>query len=323
MLQVLTVDIWNQVAEKANGHRMVVAVAFVTDLGKLKMKRGDVLICDASDKNVSAGVVYRDLLAKLHRKGVIIIHHTNLHAKCARFGRGKRYTLVGSSNLSQNSSETLEEVAVVTDDLGVGADVDLQIDAWCGDGIGVEVGESFLKRIMCLPRTKRLGGRKRKTTRKTKRKELGNHIWVVGSCSIDEYSKKEQQIFAGMKDEAEVHRENYHVAQYSPLACLTWSGRCGFLTKVCRGDRIVEIRDKKSVSVEVVLAVKTVNRELYCYKLPMLGMRKRSFKDFNKALGISMRRPVYKEGCARLLEKKHVPLLKKLWSRVDWGTRGA
>ena len=127
MLQVLTVDIWNQVAEKANGHRMVVAVAFVTDIGKLKMKKGDVLICDASDKNVSAGVVDRDLLANLHRKGVIIIHHTNLHAKCARFGRGMRYTLVGSSNLSQNSSETLEEVAVITDDHCVGAKLDVRL----------------------------------------------------------------------------------------------------------------------------------------------------------------------------------------------------
>lgn len=319
MLKVLTVDIWNQVAEKANGHRMVVAVAFVTDIGKLKMKKGDVLICDASDKNVSAGVVDRDLLAKLHRKGVIIIHHANLHAKCARFGRGKRYTLVGSSNLSHNSSETLEEVAVITDDLGVGADVDLQINAWCGDGIGVEVDESFLKRIMCLPRVKRLGGRRRKTIKRTKRRELGRHIWVVGSCSIDEYSKEEKQIFNGLKDDAEEQRENYHVAQHSPLACLTWSGRCGFLTKVCRGDRVVEIRDKKRVSVEIVLAVKRVNRKLYCYKLPIFGMRQRSFKDFNNALGISIRKPTYKEGCARLLQRKHIPLLKKLWSRVDWG----
>ena len=40
MLKLLTTDIWNQVAEKANGCEMRVAVAFVTDLGRLKMKRG-------------------------------------------------------------------------------------------------------------------------------------------------------------------------------------------------------------------------------------------------------------------------------------------
>ena len=315
MLQVLTVDIWNQVAEKANGHRMVVAVAFVTDLGKLKMKRGDVLICDASDKNVSAGVVDRDLLARLHRKGVIIIHHTNLHAKCARFGRGKRYTLVGSSNLSQNSSETLEEVAVITDDHGVGAKVDVRLGEWI-DG-GVEVDKGFLKRIMRLPRVKRFGGNRRKPAKRTKKKELGDHIWVAGP-SPDTFSDEDQQVFDNIKEDAEACRTNYRVAQHSALEELKWWGRCGFVKKVRRGDLIIEIFEKR-VGVKVALSVKRIRSKVYCCNLPILGMRQRSFKDFNKALGISIRNPTYKEGCARLLQRKHIPLLKKLWSRVDWG----
>ena len=314
MLQVLTVDIWNQVAEKANGHRMVVAVAFVTDLGKLKMKRGDVLICDASDKNVSAGAVDRDLLAKLHRKGVIIIHHTNLHAKCARFGRGKRYTLVGSSNLSQNSSETLEEVAVITDDHGVGAKVDVRLGEWI-DG-GVEVDKGFLERIMRLPRVKRSRGNRRKPAKRPKKKELGNRIWVAGP-SPDTFSEEDQQVFGDMKKDAEARRENYRVAQHSVLEELKWWGRCGFVKKVRRGDLIIEIFEKR-VGVKVVLSVKRISSKVYCCNLPILGMRQRSVKDFNKALGIPIRKPTYKEGCARLLQRKHVPLLKKLWRRVDW-----
>ena len=315
MLQVLTVDIWNQVAEKANGHRMVVAVAFVTDLGKLKMKRGDVLICDASDKNVSAGAVDRDLLAKLHCKGVIIIHHTNLHAKCARFGRGKRYTLVGSSNLSQNSSETLEEVAVITDDHGVGAKVDVRLGEWI-DG-GVEVDKGFLERIMRLPRVKRFGGKRRKPAKRPKKKELGNRIWVVGP-SEEDYTEEEQQILDDMTDVAEERRANYRVAQHSAMDSLIWSRRCAFVGSVEPGDFMIDIF-KKLVSVDVVLAVTRVKHKVYCYMLPIFGMRPRSFKDFNKALGISIRKPTYKEGCARLLQRKHIPLLKQLWSRVDWG----
>ena len=201
MLNVLTVDIWNRVAEKANGHRMV--VAFVTDLGKLKMKKGDVLICDASDKNVSAGAVDRDLLAKLYRKGVRIIHHPNLHAKCARFGKGMRYTLVGSSNLSQNSSETLEEVAVITDDLGAGAKVDVRLREWI-DG-GIEVDKGFLERIMRLPRVKRFGVKRRKSANRPKKKELGNRIWVVGP-SPDTFSEEDQQVFDDMTEDAEACR---------------------------------------------------------------------------------------------------------------------
>jgi hypothetical protein len=315
MLNVLTVDIWNRVAEKANGHRMVVAVAFVTDLGKLKMKKGDVLICDASDKNVSAGAVDRDLLAKLYRKGVRIIHHPNLHAKCARFGKGMRYTLVGSSNLSQNSSETLEEVAVITDDHGVGAKVDVRLGEWI-DG-GVEVDKGFLKRIMRLPRVKRFGGKRRKTTKRPKKKELGNRIWVVGP-SEEDYTEEEQQILDDMTDVAEERRANYRVAQHSAMDSLIWSRRCAFVGSVEPGDFMIDIF-KKLVSVDVVLAVTRVKHKVYCYMLPIFGMRPRSFKDFNKALGISIRKPTYKEGCARLLQRKHIPLLKKLWSRVDWG----
>ena len=315
MLNVLTVDIWNRVAEKANGHRMVVAVAFVTDLGKLKMKKGDVLICDASDKNVSAGVVDRDLLAKLHRKGVEIIHYANLHAKCARFGRGMQYTLIGSSNLSQNSSETLEEVAMMTNDLGVGAKVDVRIGEWI-DG-GVEVNQEFLDRIMCLPRVKRFGGKRRKTAKRPKRKELGNRIWVVGPSEIG-HTEEEQQVLDGMTGEAEERRASYYVAQHSELDSLIWWGRSVFVTSVEPGDFMVDIF-KKEVSVEIVLAVERIKRKVYCYMLPIRGMRRRSFKDFNRALGIPLRKPVYKEGCSRLLLKKHIPSLKKLWNRIPWG----
>ena len=315
MLKVLTVDIWNQVAEKANGHRMVVAVAFVTDLGKLKMKKGDVLICDASDRNVSAGVVDRDLFAKLHRKGVRIVHYPNLHAKCARFGRGMNYTLIGSSNLSQNSSEALEEVAVMTNDLGAGAKVDARIEEWIDDG--VEVDKWFLKRIMRLPRVKRFGGKRRKLVKRPKKKELGDRIWVVGP-SPDTFSEDEQQVMDGMKEDAEAHRMSYPVAQHSAFDELIWHVLCDFVKKVRRGDWIVEIF-KRRVGVKRVLAAKRIRRKVYCCYLPICGMHQRSFKDFNKALGITMRKPVYKEGSARLMLKKHIPLLKKLWHRVDWG----
>ena len=91
MQKVLTENIWEKVSQKANGYPKKIAVAYVTDLGLLRLTRGDVLICDASDGNVTAGVVDRDLLAKLFRKGVDIYSMPSLHAKCARFGRGQKY----------------------------------------------------------------------------------------------------------------------------------------------------------------------------------------------------------------------------------------
>jgi hypothetical protein len=174
---------------------------------------------------------------------------------------------------------------------------------------------------MRLPRVKRFGVKRRKSANRLKKKELGNRIWVVGP-SPDTFSEEDQQVFDDMTEDAEACRAKYRVAQHTVLDELKWWGRCGFVKKVSPGDLIVEIFEKH-VGVKVALSVKRIRWKVYCYELPIFGMRQRSLKDFNKALGISMRRPVYKEGCARLLEKKHVPLLKKLWSRVDWGTRGA
>ena len=315
MIKLLTSDIWNQVAEKANGYEMKVAVAFVTDLGMLKMKKGDVLVCDVSDKNVSAGVVDRDILQKLYRKGVRIVHRENLHAKCARFGRTFQYTLVGSSNLSQNSFEKLQEVALITNDLIVGAKVDAQLRIWIDEG--VKVDNTFIKRIMSLPRAKRFSVGKGKHTARVKKKELGDRIWVVGSAEAD-FTEDEQRVFNRNSVKAEERRLDYQVARYSDLDQLKWWGRNSFVKLVKVGDFIVEIF-KRRVSLKIVLAVSRVGQEVYCSMLPVLGMRSRSSKDFNRALGISSKKLVYKNVCARLLQKKHLPKLKKLWSRVDWG----
>ena len=314
MQKVLTDGIWDNVANLANGREKHVAVAFVTDLGKLKLGRGDVLICDASDKNVSAGVVDRDLLSRLCKKGVVVIHCANLHAKCARFGRGMRYTLIGSSNLSLNSSETLEEIALMTDDPIVGSKVDARFHEWIESG--EEVDGAFLKRIKKLPRTKRYGGKKRKFSRRQKKRELGNRIWVVGPSPRD-YTEEEQRTFDGFKDQAINRRESYKVTRRSALNTMTWRGHCAFVRKVATGDLIVEIFENE-VRFQVALAIKRRGKKIFCYMARVCGTRCRSFKDFNKALGISVRNTLYKEGCSRLLQKKHIPMLGKLWKNVDW-----
>lgn len=73
MQQVLTELIWDGIAAKANGKKKSVAVAYVTDLGELKFRKGDVLVCDASDGNVTAGAVDRKLLKRLCGLGVNVI----------------------------------------------------------------------------------------------------------------------------------------------------------------------------------------------------------------------------------------------------------
>ncbi len=190
MQKVISENIWGAVSVKANGHPMMVAVAFVTDLGLLKLRRGDVLICDASDGNVSAGIVDRNLIARLVRKGVDVYSNSALHAKCDRFGRRMKYTMIGSSNLSQNSANDLEELALMTDDIVVGAKVHARMQSWIDQGEKVTAG--LLKRMMGLPKVAKHFGRVNRNSHGKKdpavRKCSGrdeSKVWVLGTQPCD------------------------------------------------------------------------------------------------------------------------------------------
>jgi phosphatidylserine/phosphatidylglycerophosphate/cardiolipin synthase-like enzyme len=110
---ILTDDVWKQVAAESKlARRPLVAVAYVTSEKNLKLKQNDLLICDASDAAIRTGQTSAPLLKSLAQRGVELRSHGDLHAKAAVFGR---YALIGSSNLSPSSENTLTELAIFTD----------------------------------------------------------------------------------------------------------------------------------------------------------------------------------------------------------------
>ena len=88
METILTGNIWKQVAREAKTakHRLV-AVAYVSKCGHLRLSKDDVLVCDASDRAIRSGETSASLLETLRRRGVELRSQPDLHAKAAVFGR--------------------------------------------------------------------------------------------------------------------------------------------------------------------------------------------------------------------------------------------
>ena len=113
MDRLLTDNVWAQVAKDLTlASRRLAAVAYVTSQRHLKLKRDDVLVCDASDTAIKTGQTSATILQSLSRKGVELWSRSDLHAKAAVFGR---FALVGSSNLSASSENNLTELSLFTD----------------------------------------------------------------------------------------------------------------------------------------------------------------------------------------------------------------
>ena len=108
-------NIWSVIRSEAKGcsGKSFVAVAyFGTGAAKrLPLKKGSILVVDASEKAVKSGQTNPAELIKLRNKGVRIFSKPNLHAKVFVFGD---VAFVGSTNVSENSEDVYSEASIRT-----------------------------------------------------------------------------------------------------------------------------------------------------------------------------------------------------------------
>lgn len=118
--RLISEGLWQEItAVPRAGKATLAAIAYYSqDL--LKLKKGDTLVCDASEPTIRSGGTRAALLLELHRKGVKIYNQDTLHAKVACIGS---FALVGSANASNNSQDNMVEAAVLSQDSGLRAQV--------------------------------------------------------------------------------------------------------------------------------------------------------------------------------------------------------
>ena len=231
MDSILTGNVWKQVAAVSRGaKRRLAAVAYVSSGRFVKFRRGDVLICDASDRAIQSGETSALLLKSLHRRGVELRSRADLHAKVVVLGK---YALVGSCNLSASSEEELAELALLSDRSQVLAQAAAFIHSL--RQASDEIDSDFIRRIAKI-RVRRARGPGRKRTRSATR--LGNRVWVVSVQQLPEDSFPKEQPFV---EKGEKKAETLIADKDATVSWIRCTGKSRFRNVARPGDIVLQI----------------------------------------------------------------------------------
>lgn len=187
MEQFLTGDIWNEVNKLFEKRQKKIAcIAYITS-ESLKLTKGDILICDASDYEIKFGTTSAKVLDYYYKKGVVILSNPNLHAKLLLTDT---FLVIGSANLSVRSANTLVESAIVTNN-----DILLsQAKAFCHNLFTEDKTITFerenIDRLLKIKVIKKTP--KPISKSKTREKKFGSKFWFLPIVSVT--NKKEETL---------------------------------------------------------------------------------------------------------------------------------
>ena len=318
MQRVLTQDLWKQVsarARKARSRRA--AIAYVTrDL--LHLRRGDVLITNASPACIAGGNTDAKLLRRLSRKGVAVYHCDDLHAKVVLLDLpAGPVAVIGSANMS-GSSGALVEAGLMTDNPSIASGVASLIEQ-------LQAPRNLLSQQqladLCNIEVIRRGGRSSGTKRRTaKIKPLGHQTWIVGLYHSDHESDEDREQLTKAAEATGLAEDD--------LAYLDW-GTNGRFSRECReGDLVILIwrsspSSKRVSEVAKATAVlrkqSTKTRTRFYVRLTNTGSKSVSFQEFKALLKrIGYRREV-KPASVQLVEGELADAIGRSWRRPPYG----
>lgn len=197
-IDLIAKNIWAEItrAVKTSRSKSMVAVAYFGQGAAklLPLKKGSILLVDASEKNVKGGQTCPEDLLKLYYKGVHVYSLEKLHAKVYIVGKS---AFIGSANATINSSK-LKEVVLRTGDSGVIKQAKAFIDSCCMGKI--EMGEEQLLRLKKLYRPPLIAGGKDIDTKRIKHKEAKQPPFLVYKLDLNDWTEEEEK-------QAEIGRE--------------------------------------------------------------------------------------------------------------------
>jgi hypothetical protein len=188
----------------------------------LNLKDGDTLVIDASEKNVRSGVTNPHEIASFINIGVNVFSKEGLHAKVFVFDDE---SIVGSTNISQNSARNLVEAVVISNDRNLVAE---SIDFVCSIATERLTPEyvAYLKTIYKLPKPSNI--------------EPGSTLWVQKTSDY-EYSDIENEAHnIGIK---KLKHEALKNSKYE-LTSIRYRSNTTLARKVKAGDLLIQIHNK-------------------------------------------------------------------------------
>lgn len=296
MVDLRTDDLWDRISnlsKKAN-HRHVAVAWLARGASKLlTLGQGDVLVVDMGDAAVKTGRTDPKEVRRYLARGVRVFSVSNLHAKVFVFDK---HVLVGSSNVSTHSRDTLLEAAIETSDPKVRGEA----ITWIASLAQVAVTPALAAAKAKLYEPPTWGTPTGATNRSSKPvagKKLpvtDGQLWIVGT-EATAWPKDEAPVLD--KQAADAKRELKDPSHYW-VDSIRLPGRTK-LVRARRGDSVITIHDDgENTSVWPPAAVVAV-REYVIGKKRAVGLHLerrdgddqydlRGFKKLVKKLGIEV-----------------------------------
>jgi len=228
MKAMLSDHLWSDVAEYASSHRRLrAAIAYVTT-DHLKFRSGDVLVCDASDTSVKAGMTTAAQLRKFVDAGAEIYSYSGLHSKVVVLDD---HALIGSANLSDGAAIRTCEACLLTDDPQIVALTLAFVEKVRLEG--VRVTPAFLRRIELLPvRSSRLPRRG-----SSKSISVGqSRVWFISTHRLSERLIEAEARF----DELGLEEAKRLVVDGAGIESVRWAGKSRFRAVAKAGDVVIQ-----------------------------------------------------------------------------------
>lgn len=252
MNQLLSTDLWPKLATLSKKHsRLWAAISYVSTTSHLNFSKGDVLVCDASDAAIKAGMTSASTLREFSQHGAKVYSFEGLHAKTLIIDGN---AVIGSANLSENARTNTCEASLLSDDLQAGALVRRFIEQALKNSKPVD--KLFLKRIEAIP-VVRTGKR---LVRKPKQVVIGiSRLWLVSTGKLSERIVT-AEARAEKRGEDQARKKLSH-NDYE-IEYIRWSGASRFRSKAQAGDLVIEVHQKKQGGrIEVYQAAPIVHKQ--------------------------------------------------------------
>jgi hypothetical protein len=246
-VRFLAEGIWKEItaAVKRRRGKAFVAVPYFGQAGSrlLPLRKGDMLVVNASEAAVRSGQTYPDGLRRLLNRGVQIYSLDNLHAKVYVLGS---VAFIGSANASSRSSEGLEEAVVQVRDSKVIEEARRHVlYNLCKE----RLSRTDLDRLKSKYRPPRLGGHRTKASRP----RVGAKArWFIVQLKYDELGEEQQEALDVGEQKAEKLREE----PKSTINSMWWRRDVPYR----KGDMVIQVVESKSGAIGVYAPAKVISR---------------------------------------------------------------
>jgi len=308
MDQILTDNIWKQVARHARSCRKrIAALAYISTDQQIKFRKGDILVCDASDTAVKTGETSAAVLAKWYKGGVRIYSRPGLHAKILVMGNN---VLIGSANLSQSSVTQLREASLLTSRSVIVSQAKAFVHLAKSEA--TEVDDEFLANALKIKVTAR---KSRGLQKRKKQKKFGSRFWIVRVYELNSDRYEDEETYV---DKAKDKLREMTGDETIEPSWIRWTGHSRFRKEARAGDTIVELwstREGKHIMVQPPSAILLRQdrqhwTRFYCdpsEELPELSWT--AFQQHLKRLGVTN----ITRNSVRELSKKDASLVQTIW----------